>query len=160
MKLVKLLGADQIILEMKAVEHWQAITELVDQLVMGGGLPQEQRESVLASLKTREEQVSTGVGCGVAIPHAFSDEMGHVIAAFGRSREGIDFQAIDGAPVHFIILFIVPSRHYHLHLQTLAAIAKMFTNIEVRRRLGAAESCEEILAILDPRSSRSSAPGA
>ena len=79
---------------------------------------------------------------------------------FGRSKSGIDFEALDNAPVHFLILFIVPRKDYHLHLRTLAAIAKMFTNCEVRRKLGLAETRDEILAILDCKPSRVAAPGA
>jgi len=77
-----------------------------------------------------------------------------VVAIFGRSKAGIEFESIDNAPVHFIILFIVPSKDYHLHLKTLAAIAKMFTNSEIRRRLKAAETRSEILQILDSKPSR------
>jgi mannitol/fructose-specific phosphotransferase system IIA component (Ntr-type) len=157
MKLAKLLNSDQIILDMKAAEHWPAIVELVDHLVKSGQLPESQHEEMLAAFKAREEQVSTGIGSGVAIPHAFSDHLNHVIAVFGRSRAGLDFEALDNAPVHFIILFIVPRRDYHLHLRTLAAIAKIFTNCEVLRQLGAAENHEEILAIFDSKPSRVSA---
>jgi mannitol/fructose-specific phosphotransferase system IIA component (Ntr-type) len=83
-----------------------------------------------------------------------------VVAIFGRSKDGLDFEALDNAPVHFIILFIVPRKDYHLHLRTLAAIAKMFTNCEVRRQLAAAETRDEILAILDSKPSRVAAPDA
>ena len=159
MKLANLISADQIILEMKAMEHWPAIVELVDHLVGTGQLPGDQRDEMLAALKAREEQVSTGIGSGVAIPHAFSDKLENVIAVFGRSKEGIDFEAIDNAPVRYIILFIVPRKEYHLHLRTLAAIAKMFTNCEIRRQLSTAETRDEILSILDPKPSRVAAPG-
>ncbi len=160
MKLANLLSADQIILDMKAVEHWPAIVELVDQLVASQRLPETLKDQVLAALKAREDQVSTGIGSGVAIPHAFSDELEEVAAIFGRSKAGIDFESIDNAPVHFIILFIVPRKDYHLHLRTLAAIAKMFTNCEVRRQFGAAETRDEILAILDSKPTRVPMPGA
>lgn len=151
MKLAKLLSADQIILDMKAVEHWPSIIELVDHLVLTGQLPPAQKQEMLEAFRLREEQVSTGIGLGIAIPHAFSDHLEKVIAVFGKSKAGIDFQALDHAPVHFIILFIVPRKGYHMHLQTLAAIAKMFTNVEIRRQLGLAETREEILEILDPK---------
>ena len=154
MKLAKLLSADHIILEMKAVEHWASIVELVGHLVSSGQLPPSQEEEMLEAFKAREEQVSTGIGSGVAIPHAFSDHLDHVIAVFGRSRSGIDFEALDNAPVHFIILFVVPRKDYHLHLRTLAAIAKMFTNSQVLRQLAAAENHEEILTIFDSKPSR------
>jgi mannitol/fructose-specific phosphotransferase system IIA component (Ntr-type) len=154
MKLAKLLTADQIILDMKAVEHWPAIVELVEHLTATGELPEAEHDEMLKAFRIREDSVSTGIGSGVAIPHAFSDHLERVIAVFGRSRQGIDFEALDNRPVHFIILFIVPRKNYHLHLQTLAAIAKMFTNSEVLRQLGAAECHEEILAIFDSRPAR------
>jgi mannitol/fructose-specific phosphotransferase system IIA component (Ntr-type) len=160
MKLANLLGSDQILLEMKAVDHWPAIEELVDRLVQINMLPETLREGSLAALKAREEQVSTGIGSGVAIPHAFSDELENIVAVFGRSSAGIDFEAIDNAPVHYIILFIVPRKDYHLHLRTLAAIAKMFTNCEVRRQLSTAATRDEILAILDSKPCRAPAPEA
>ena len=154
MKLAKLLNPDQIILDMKAVEHWPAIVELVEHLVKSGQLPADQHDEMLAAFKAREEQVSTGIGSGVAIPHAFSDHLDQVIGVFGRSKSGIDFEALDNAPVHFIILFIVPRRDYHLHLRTLAAIAKMFTNNEILRQLGAAVTIDDITAIFGSKPSR------
>jgi mannitol/fructose-specific phosphotransferase system IIA component (Ntr-type) len=157
MKLSKLLDIDHILLDMKSTEHWPAIVELVDFLSESGDLPKDCRQGILTALREREEQVSTGIGSGVAIPHTFSDTLEDVVAVFGRSKAGIDFEALDNAPVHFIILFIVPRKDYHLHLRTLAAIAKMFTNCEVRRKLAAAECRDEILAILDPKPVRDTA---
>jgi mannitol/fructose-specific phosphotransferase system IIA component (Ntr-type) len=157
MKLAKLLNPDQIILEMEAVEHWPAIVELVGHLVTSGQLPAGQHDEMLEAFRAREELVSTGIGSGVAIPHAFSDYLEEVVAVFGRSAAGIDFQALDDKPVHFIILFIVPRKDYHLHLRTLAAIAKMFTNPEILRQLGEAGTVDEIVAIFDSKPSRASA---
>lgn len=159
MKLAKLLSADQILLDMRAVEHWPAITELVDHLVRIQRLPPGQREPILGALKAREDLVSTGIGCGVAIPHTFSAGIEKVVAILGRSKAGLDFEAIDHAPVHFIILFIVPHKDYHLHLRTLAAIAKMFTNGAIRSQLKAAETRDEILAIFNFKPSRVAVPG-
>jgi mannitol/fructose-specific phosphotransferase system IIA component (Ntr-type) len=157
MKLVKLLSPDRMILDMKSVEHWDSIVELVEHLVTTGQLPESHQEEMLQAFKVREESVSTGIGSGVAIPHAFSDELDQVVAVFGRSERGVDFEALDHALVHFIILFIVPRKDYHLHLKTLAAIAKMFTNAAVLRQLKSAVSHEEVLAILDSKPARVSA---
>ena len=154
MKLGKLLDIDHILLDMKATEHWPAIVELVDYLTERGDIPKNCYEDILKALEEREAQISTGIGSGVAIPHTFSDTLENVVAIFGRSKDGIDFEALDNAPVHFIILFIVPRKDYHLHLRTLAAIAKMFTNCEVRRRLITATTRDEILDILDPKPAR------
>lgn len=158
MKLAQLLGPDQILLDLKADEHWGSIVELVDHLEITGKLPPDQKNDILTSLRAREDQVSTGIGTGVAIPHTFSDVLTDVICVFGRSAAGIDFQALDHKLVHLIVLFIVPRKDYPLHLRTLAAIAKMFTNSEVRRQLIAAESCDDVLAILDSKPSRTSQP--
>ncbi len=151
MKLAKLLDVDRVLLDMKATEHWPAVVELVEFLTDRGDIPKDCHDDILSALEEREAQISTGIGSGVAIPHTFSDTMEEVVAVFGRSKNGIDFEALDNAPVHFIILFIVPRKDYHLHLRTLAAIAKMFTNSEVRRKLGAADTRDEILGILDPK---------
>lgn len=157
MKLAALLSTDQVILDMRSNEHLPAIEELVDHLVSIERLSEDLRDEVKAALVAREEQVSTGIGSGVAIPHAFSEKIEDVVAVFGRSKNGVDFEALDHGPVHFIILFVVPKKDYHLHLQTLAAIAKMFTNCEIRKQLAAAESRAEILEILTGKASGNAA---
>lgn len=148
MKLANLLDQDDLILELEAVEHWSAIVELVDHLVHAGKIPTSLREGTLEALRTREAMVSTGIGSGVAIPHAFSDEIDEVVAVFGRSASGIDFEALDNAPVHLIFLFMVPRQDYPLHLKTLAAIAKTFTNPVLRDALRHAKSRDEIHELL------------
>ena len=125
-----------------------------------GKLAAELRAEVLEALKTREDLVSTGIGSGVAIPHAFSERIDQVVAVVGRSMSGIDFEALDQIPVTFVILFIVPQTNYHLHLHTLSAIAKMFNNSEIRRRLAAAETAEDILSILEAKPPGPAAVGA
>jgi mannitol/fructose-specific phosphotransferase system IIA component (Ntr-type) len=154
MKLASLLTNDQVILDMKSEEHWPAIVELVDHLDRHEFLKGEDKEAILEALHTREDQISTGIGSGVAIPHAFSETLDHVVAVFGRSKAGIDFEALDNAPVNFVLLFVVPKKDYHMHLQTLAAIAKLFNNCEVRQQLASAETREEIISILGSRPSR------
>src|ERR1051326_2640308 len=99
MSLGNLLSAEQIIPEMTATERWPAIVELIDLLVRLGKIKAEDRDSILASLKQREETMSAGIGFGIAIPHCSSDRIDDVVAAFGRSRSGIEFDALDNAPV-------------------------------------------------------------
>lgn len=154
MTLDSLLSLDRIIPDLKETEHWPAIQEMVDHLDRLDLLQGSSKENVLQALQEREEKTSTGIGFGVAIPHAFADGIDDVIAAFGRSKEGIEFASIDNAPVNFIILFIVPREKYQLHLKTLAAIAKMFNNAEIRKQLIDAESTEKILSILSKRPAR------
>jgi nitrogen PTS system EIIA component len=149
MTLGNLLSVDQIIPEMKATERWSAIVELVELLVERGQINATDKDVVLAALRQREETMSTGIGFGIAIPHASSDRVARVVAAFGRSSKGIEFDSLDNAPVRFIVLFVVPKDQFQTHLRTLAAIAKFLNDRSVRERLGTAGSAEEILAIFE-----------
>jgi fructose-specific phosphotransferase system IIA component len=154
MSLASLLSAEQIIPEMKATERWSAIVELIDLLVAQGKIKPEDRESILASLKQREETMSTGIGFGIAIPHASSDRIEEVVASFGRSSQGIEFDALDNAPVKFVVLFIVPKNQFQTHLRTLASIAKFLNDRSVRESLATAGSADEILAIFRDRAQK------
>ncbi|RYD80996.1 MAG: PTS sugar transporter subunit IIA [Verrucomicrobiaceae bacterium] len=149
MTLGNLLSLDQIIPEMQALERWSAIVELVDLLVAKGQINPEDRDTVLSALRAREETMSTGIGFGIAIPHASSDRVSKVVAAFGRSTKGIEFDSLDNLPVKFIVLFVVPKDQFQTHLRTLAAIAKFLNDRTVRDRLGTADSAEQILEIFE-----------
>ncbi|MCB1091030.1 MAG: PTS sugar transporter subunit IIA [Verrucomicrobiae bacterium] len=148
MTLASLLTSDRVLPAMQATEHWPAIVELIDRLIAVGAYPESGKESILDSLRQREDQRSTGIGGGIAIPHAFSDDITEVTAIFGRSKEGIEFGSLDNAPVHYIVLFLVPREQYTLHLRTLAAIAKILNSGEVRNLLAEAANEQEILDIL------------
>jgi mannitol/fructose-specific phosphotransferase system IIA component (Ntr-type) len=146
MSLTNLLSVENIITEMKAKERWSAIAELTDLLVGLGKIKTEDRDPVLASLKRREETMSTGIGFGVAVPHCSSDRLKEVVAAFGRSTTGIEFESLDNAPVKFVVLFIVPQNKFPTHLPTLASIAKFLNDRSVRESLASANSAGEILS--------------
>jgi mannitol/fructose-specific phosphotransferase system IIA component (Ntr-type) len=151
MSLVSLLSSEQIIPEMKATERWPAIVELIDLLLAQHKIEPASRDGILAALKQREETMSTGIGFGIAIPHASSDAVTEVVAAFGRSSQGIEFDALDNAPVKFVVLFIVPKNQFQTHLRTLAAIAKFLNDRSVRERLAKAGTKEEILSVFEDR---------
>ena len=154
MALGTLITTEQIIPEMTATERWPAIVELVDLLVTQDKIKAADREGILASLKQREETMSTGIGFGIAIPHCSSDRLGEVVAAFGRSSAGIEFDALDNAPVKFVVLFIVPKNQFQTHLRTLASIAKFLNDRSVRDSLAQAKSANEISAIFQDRGAK------
>lgn len=154
MTLANLLSESQIIPEMVAKERWQAIRELVDCLVASGKIDRADEDAILESIRQREETMSTGIGFGIAIPHASSSKVGEVVAAFGRSSAGIQFDALDGEPVSFIVLFVVPKDQFQTHLRTLAAIAKFLNDKTVREELTKAENVSTILQVFENRSSR------
>lgn len=148
MTLADLLTPGCVIAEMQSDERFPAIAELVDRLVSSGSLPDAKRAEALAALTAREEQRSTGIGGGIAIPHCFLTDLESVVAIFGRSTGGIDFCALDRAPVHFVVLFIVPESQHTLHLKTLAAIAKILNSAETRSRLAEATDESALFEIL------------
>lgn len=151
MSLANLLSAEQIIPEMKATERWSAIVELIDLLMKLGKIKPADRDPILAALRQREETMSTGIGFGIAIPHCSADCLENVVAAFGRSSDGIEFDALDNAPVKFVVLFIVPKNQFQTHLRTLASIAKFLNDRSVRDQLANARTAEQILAIFRAR---------
>src|SRR2546428_13046422 len=115
MSLAELLSADQIIPEMKATERWDAIVELIDLLVAPNQIKPEDRDGILASLKQREETMSTGIGFGIAIPHCSSDRLNNVAAAFARSSTGIEFNALDTGPAKIEARFSGPYNQFPTH---------------------------------------------
>ncbi len=147
MTLGHLLNTHRIMPELSAGDRWGVLEELVNVLVEEGGVEGGHRDSVLAALRLREETMSTGLGFGVAIPHASSEHVREVVAVFGRSATGVDFGSLDGVAVKFVVMFIVPKNQFQAHLRTLAAIAKFLNDRTVRDRLAQAQSREEILAI-------------
>ena len=154
MTLANLLSESQIVPDLVSGERWAAIAEMVDCLVKAGKIPPADRDDVLAAIRQREETMSTGIGFGIAIPHASSDKVREVVAAFGRSVTGVQFEALDDQPVFFIVLFVVPKDQFQTHLRTLAAIAKFLNDKAVREDLGAASDAGALLRVFESRSTR------
>jgi len=154
MTLANLLSEPQIVPALVSDERWAAIAELVDCLVEADKISAADRDNVLESIRQREETMSTGIGFGIAIPHASSDKVQEVVAAFGRSVKGVQFDSLDAQPVFFIVLFVVPKDQFQTHLRTLAAIAKFLNDKAVRDDLGNAADAGAILHVFESRSSR------
>lgn len=114
---------------MAARNKHDAIVELVDLLARGGRT--RDRDKLLAAVLEREAQRTTGVGRGLAIPHAKSDVCPKLVVAFGRTEEPIDFQAIDGQPVRLVVLMAGPPDQTSPHIQILARLSRMVTNAAV-----------------------------
>ena len=135
MTLGDLLEPDNVVPEMKATDRWEAIEELVDNLVESGKIRADSREEVVAVVKKRETSMSTGIGFGIGIPHASTSLIYEVTAAFGRSKSGINFDALDNQPVQLTTLLLVPQGQFQKHLHTLATIAKQLHKKELRQAL-------------------------
>ena len=148
MDLGDILSKEQIVTDLQATNRWEAIDELINNLVAVGKIQADQHDAIAAVVKKRESQMSTGIGYGIGIPHAQSQLIGEVVGAFGRSRKGVNFDACDNQPVNLMVLFLVPQGQFQKHLHTLANIAKLLNRAEVRHALEQAPTADEMLKII------------
>ena len=107
----------------------------------------EDYETILKAVKDRELSKSTGIGYGVALPHASVAGITDIVAVFGRSPQGVDFQALDNQPVTMCLLFLTPQGQFQKHLVLLSSFARFLSQRENRQKLETAQTAEEILAI-------------
>ena len=133
MNLADILSPEQIIPELRAANRWEAIDELIENLVIAGKIKAEHREAITAVVRKRETSMSTGIGFGIGIPHASTDLIYEVVGALGRSKPGVNFDALDNQPVNLVVLFLVPQGQFQKHLHTLAEIAKLLHKKEFRK---------------------------
>lgn len=145
MDLVDILTKDNILPEMSAANRWEAIDELINNLVATGKIQAEHRDAIIGVVRKREQQMSTGIGFGIGIPHASTDLISEVVGALGRSRKGCNFDALDNQPVSIVVLFLVPLGQFQKHLHTLAGIAKLLHKAEFRQALEQAPDAEVML---------------
>src|SRR5947209_10367590 len=148
MDLVDILTREQIITDLQATNRWEAIDELINNLVASGKIKAENHDAIAAVVKKRESSMSTGIGFGIGIPHASTDLILEVVGALGRSRKGVNFDALDNQPVNLVMLFLVPQGQFQKHLHTLANIAKLLHKAEFRTALEQATDAEAMLKII------------
>ena len=141
-------GPDRVVLDLKAADRFAAIDELVAHLAETSQIDPEAREAVVAAVREREETMSTGVGNGIGIPHAATDRTTDIVGVIGISEDGIEFDALDGEPVHLVMLFVVPEERFQEHLDTLAEIARTLTSEELREAILDSTEPEEVVEIL------------
>jgi fructose-specific phosphotransferase system IIA component len=148
MDLGDILSREQIITDLQAANRWEAIDELIKNLVVTGKIKPEHQDAIAAVVKKRESSMSTGIGFGIGIPHASTDLISEVVGALGRSKSGVNFDALDNQPVNLVMLFLVPQGQFQKHLHTLANIAKLLHKAEFRQALEQASDAESMLHII------------
>ena len=154
MELGDILTKEQIITDLQAADRWQAIDELINNLVTTGKIKAEHHDAISAVVKKRESSMSTGIGFGIGIPHASTDLIPKVVGAFGRSKKGINFDALDNQPVTLVMLFLVPQGEFQKHLHTLAKIAKLLHKKEFRQALEMAPDAAAMYQIINNESGK------
>ncbi len=154
MKITEILSEDCIIPELKATDREGVIRELLDVLVAAGKIKKESEKKIFDRLIAREELGSTAIGSGIAIPHAKSEDVEDVVAAFGISQVGVDFKALDGEKVYLFFLLIAPQQSGGPHLKALARVTRLLKDKNFRSLLMQIKTKEEALKLIEEEDSR------
>jgi len=148
MKIMDFLSHKAIVMDIKAAKREDAIKELVDALINAGDIDKKQRVGLLGALMAREQLGSTAIGQGVAIPHAKTDGIEKLVAAFGLSKKGVNFDSLDGEPAYIFFLLVAPQDSAGPHLKALARISRLLKDKYFRDNLRAASDEKTAIDII------------
>jgi PTS system nitrogen regulatory IIA component len=140
--LSKMIEANNVIPDLKARDKRGVLEELAGAISENDS--SIDKETLVRVLVERERLGTTGIGDGVAIPHGKLDTIEHPIISFGRSKEGLDFDSMDGQPAYLFFLLVAPENSSGIHLQVLAKIAKILKNSAFRKKLMEGGTREEL----------------
>ncbi|MGA3114228.1 MAG: PTS sugar transporter subunit IIA [Syntrophobacteraceae bacterium] len=146
MKILDILAVNSIVPELKGRTKKLVLEELIDAVKQHK--PHIDSDRLMKVLLERERLGSTGIGDGIAIPHGKLKDIEDLVLSFGRSAEGIDFESMDGKPVHLFFLLVAPEACAGIHLRALAKIARLLKNGTVRKRLAKVDNREDIFSII------------
>jgi len=145
MKVFELLNTKYVLTEFKSENKDDVINELIE--LLKGDERILDLDDVRKCVFDREKIMSTGVGKGFAIPHGKTNSVSDILAAFGKSEKPIDYNSLDGEPVHLVFLLIGKENLVGKHIKLLSRISRLMNNDEFRKKLIEAESKESILKI-------------
>ena len=146
MKFSELINKNYIIPEFKGSTKKQVLEELVEALA--SNKVEIDKVVLLNALLEREKLGSTGIGDGVAIPHGKLNGLDNIILLFGKSGQGVDFDAIDRKPVCLVFLLVAPADSAGLHLKALARLSRMLREKDFKNSLLMAPDAETLLKII------------
>ena len=149
MKLSDFVIREAVIPELTATTKEEVIREIVSSLRAAGLLQNGEIESVVKAVIKREEQGTTGIGRGVAVPHTKHGGVSRLVCCIALSKKGIDFTSLDGEPVHILFLLISPSDRPGDHLRALESISRHLRNDTFCRFLRQTTTREQICDLLD-----------
>lgn len=147
MRITELLTRDTIAMDVEATTKEGVIDTLVAQLDHAGILSDV--DAFKDAIMAREGQSTTGIGEGIAIPHAKVDAVKQPAIAFGKSKAGVDYQSLDGQPAHLFFMIAAPEGGAQTHLDALAKLSGVLMDDKVREALLHASTPDEVLAIID-----------
>ena len=141
MKILDVLDPDAILPDLQARDKKSVLEELVAPVAQKAGVGSEE---IVRVLMDRERLGSTGIGEGLGIPHGKMKNLDSLHLGIGLSRRGIDFESIDGKPVHIFFLLVTPENSTGIHLKLLARISRMLKSEPFREKLLEAADPDEI----------------
>ena len=146
MKLLDFVCFDAVIPQLTASDRDGAIAELVSALVDAGKIKQGQK--IIEAVVKRENEASTGIGKGVAVPHVKHSAIDKVVAAIGGKSEGIDFTSLDKQPTYSVILLLSPADNADNHLRAMESIFRCLQKDDFRKFLRQAQTVEQIKDVI------------
>ncbi len=152
MKIMDFLNKKAVTANLKATDKEGVIRELVDILAKAADI--KNKEDLVKALMARESLGSTGIGQNIGIPHAKSQGVKELVAAFGLSKKGVNFDSLDGDPVYIFFLLIAPEESAGPHLKALARISRMLKDKYFREMLMKSGDEKEILRIIQEEDSK------
>lgn len=147
-KFSRLFGAKNVLLELNATTKDDALSEIIEFLEKNEVLDTKAATGALKAVKEREKIGSTGIGGGVAIPHAKSKAVSERVVALARSADGLDFHSVDGEPVHILFLIVSPPDEQEQHLEGLRWVSKLVRNRDFCTFFKRAENVREVQGLL------------
>ncbi|MDO9572350.1 MAG: PTS sugar transporter subunit IIA [Candidatus Omnitrophota bacterium] len=137
MQIMDFLSKKAIITDIKSTRKEDVIKEMVDLLIEAGDVEKRNRNKLIDALMSREALGSTAIGQGIAIPHAKCDCVNKLVAAFGLSKKGVDFDSLDGELAYIFFLLVAPQDSAGPHLKALARISRLLKDKYFRDTLRA-----------------------
>ncbi|WP_178021970.1 PTS fructose transporter subunit IIABC [uncultured Paenibacillus sp.] len=156
MKITDLMIKETMIMDLKAATKEAAIDELIGSLVANGRINDQVlfKEMILK----REAEASTGIGGGIAMPHAKTKAVNEATVVFAKSAKGVDYGTLDGEPATLFFMIAVPEGAGNVHLQTLASLSKLLIDGGFMERLQSASTPEEVVALFDEKQQEENKP--
>lgn len=147
MKILEALTRDTILVDLQSKDKKGILEELVAPVAAAAEIEAADLAKVLME---REQLGSTGIGGGIGIPHGKLKDLDNLILGFGLSRQGVDFESMDGRPTHIFFLLITPENSTGLHLKLLARISRLLKNEPFKEKLMQARSADDVIAAIEP----------
>lgn len=133
MRISEIVSPEAVVSDLRAETKEGVLRELSE--AIAEAMPSLSAETVAAILMDRESLGSTGIGDGAAIPHGKVAGIDRLVAAFGRSRAGVQFQSMDGKPTHLFFAIVAPEQSAGMHLKALARVSRLLKDERFRRSL-------------------------